>query len=193
MTGGRVLSPNPDQVRLWDKQGLTQPVALTSIWLFVAMLGAGVFLLDVAVRRVRIDFDAIGAWVRRGFGAAQTVGGQQLGGLRAAREQARERIAQRATHQGHTLTASELASQAKAAAKQAQAAASTKFEASAEALRDARRGPSVLGGADATVSKIEDRRRPVDQPQSSGEKKPDEGMSRLLKAKKKAQEEMEDG
>ncbi|MFO0832766.1 MAG: VWA domain-containing protein [Phycisphaerales bacterium] len=187
MTGGRVLPRSPEGVNLWDDKGLTMPVARTSIWLAMAVMGMGLFLVDVAVRRVRIDIPAIASWVRSGFGRGKTVSNQQLGGLRAAREQAREKIAARAT----SLSPAELERQAKAAARQAQETSKAKFEATPDMLRDAGKGPVAMGGADAQVRKVEERQRPTDP--GGKPPAPDEGMSRLLKAKKKAQEGMEDG
>ena len=66
ITGGRVLPADPTLANLWARDGLKKPVALTPIWLIVAMIGIGVFLLDVAVRRVRIDPGMIAAFFRRG-------------------------------------------------------------------------------------------------------------------------------
>tara|TARA_R110000765_G_scaffold26526_17_gene64786 strand:- start:1415 stop:2068 length:654 start_codon:yes stop_codon:yes gene_type:complete len=66
ITGGRVLSADPTVSDLWSREGLTMPVALTPIWMLMAIVGIGIFLLDVAVRRVRIDPRAIAAFVRRG-------------------------------------------------------------------------------------------------------------------------------
>ncbi len=66
ITGGRVLSADPGVSDLWTREGLTMPVALTPIWMVMAIAGIGIFLMDVAVRRVRIDPRAILASVRRG-------------------------------------------------------------------------------------------------------------------------------
>ncbi len=66
ITGGRVLSADPSVSDLWTREGLTMPVALTPIWMVMAIVGIGIFLMDVAVRRVRIDPRAILASVRRG-------------------------------------------------------------------------------------------------------------------------------
>ena len=67
ITGGRVLDAgDPVGSDLWTREGLTMPVALTPIWMLMAIVGIGIFLLDVAVRRVRIDPRAIVAFVQRG-------------------------------------------------------------------------------------------------------------------------------
>jgi uncharacterized membrane protein len=67
ITGGRMLdASDPSGSDLWSREGLTMPVALTPIWMVVAIVGIAIFLLDVAVRRVRIDPRAIAAFVRRG-------------------------------------------------------------------------------------------------------------------------------
>lgn len=190
MTGGRVLEGNPELDDVWSRKGLELPVARRSIWLWCTLLGLGLFLADVGVRRVRIDPAAIrdtiaGAFRRKA--AAQA--GQQIGGLKVAREQAKQKIAERAAASGRVMSASELEAAAKQAVKdagtQAKDTASRKFEASAEQLKQASQGKIAMGGADARPEKIVDKARPVD---GGGE----DGMNRLLKAKKKAQEDMQD-
>ena len=71
-------------------------------------------------------------------------------------------------------------------AQRAVSTAGRKFEATTEQLKGAG-GNIAMGGADAKPQKIEEKARPVDQPQQPGE-----GMSRLMQAKKKAREGMED-
>lgn len=67
ITGGRVLdASSPETSDLWSREGLTMPVALTPIWMAAAIIGIAIFLMDVAVRRVRIDPRAIAAFVRGG-------------------------------------------------------------------------------------------------------------------------------
>ncbi|MFN5943911.1 MAG: hypothetical protein ACK46I_02405, partial [Phycisphaerae bacterium] len=122
---------------------------------------------------------------RRAFGKS-TVATGNVGGLRAAREQARAKIQARAATSGTQLSADDLAKQAKDEAQRAVATAGRKFEATTEQLKTSG-GPIAMGGADAKPQKIEDKPRPVDQPQQPGE-----GMSRLMQAKKKAREGMED-
>jgi hypothetical protein len=142
-------------------------------------------VLDVGVRRVRIDPAAIWNVIRRAFGASTATAGN-VGGLRVAREQARAKIQARAASSGQPLAADQLAKQAKEEVQRATQTASRKFEASSEQLRSAQ-GPIAMGGADAKPQKIEDKPRPIDQTQQPGE-----GMNRLMQAKKKAREGMED-
>jgi uncharacterized membrane protein len=190
MTGGRVLA-DWDTTRtipdLWSHEGLTMPVATRSIWLAAAALGLGLFLMDVGVRRVRIDIPAMYQAVLGGFRKSKVKGGEQLGALRSVRDKAREAISKRGTVPSG-MTPAEAEAQAKAAAKAATATAKVKFEASAEALKKAST-QVALGGADAIAQPIKDKPRPVDAPRQPGA---DEGMSRLLKAKQKARGEMED-
>jgi hypothetical protein len=110
--------------------------------------------------------------------------GQHVGGLKAAREAARAKIAQRAAGTGRTLTPAELEREAKEAAKRAVEAAGRKFEVSPEQVKKSS-GPVVMGGADAKVQPMPVKPRPTDAKPPEGE-----GMGRLLKAKRKAQEEM---
>jgi uncharacterized membrane protein len=182
-TGGRVFDDWETNMHdLWSREGLTMPVATTSIWLAATVLGLGLFLVDVGVRRVRIDIPMMWQAAIGGFRRARSKGGEQLTGLKAARDQARRTISERGT-----LSPSEAEAAAKAAVKQATQTAKTKFEASPEALK--KDAPSVaLGGADAKPQPIKDRPRPVDAPKTDAA----EGMNRLLKAKQKARGEMED-
>ncbi len=66
ITGGRELPTDPTLANLWTRDGLEMPVALTPAWLLFAIVGIAIFLIDVAVRRVRIDPAMIAAFVRRG-------------------------------------------------------------------------------------------------------------------------------
>ena len=95
-TGGRVLEFSPSAKDLWDRKAMTMPVSLRPIWLAVTALMIGLWLIDVAVRRVRIDLPAIGRRITGLFGKAKDRGGEQIDALRAAREKARERIAKQA-------------------------------------------------------------------------------------------------
>lgn len=65
ITGGRMLPADPTLADLWTRDGVKVPVALSPVWLMFAMIGIGIFLMDVAVRRVRIDPAMILAFVRR--------------------------------------------------------------------------------------------------------------------------------
>jgi uncharacterized membrane protein len=187
MTGGRVLDDwetvhtPPD---LWTREGLTMPVATRSIWLLLAVIGLGLFLMDVGIRRVRVDIPAMYHAALAGFRKSKSKGGEQLGALRSVRDQARKTITERGT-----ITPEQAEAQAKAAAKAATATAKVKFEATPDALKKA---PTqvALGGADAVAQPLKDRPRPVDAPTKQADAA--EGMNRLLKAKQKARGEMED-
>ncbi|HYF15801.1 MAG TPA: VWA domain-containing protein [Phycisphaerales bacterium] len=187
LTGGRVLSGDPAQDELWNREGIELPVAKTPAWLAFTVVGLAIFVVDVGVRRVRLDWAMIAAFARGVFGRSKAASATQLGGLRAAREQARHRIAERA--QAANLTPDQLERQAKDAAKAASATAKVKFEADAETLKRAsRETPSIaIGGADARPAPIVEKPRPVDQ-----KTQPGEGMSRLMQAKKKAKEGMDE-
>ncbi len=178
-TGGRVLTGDPKKDRLWDEKGLKFPVATTSIWLAVALTGLGLFLVDVAVRRVRIDVRAMARSVAGLFGKSTSQEARQIGALKAAKDVARKRMAER---EAAALERGAVKDVAKAAA----AVAKTKFEARPDQLKS---GASAvaLGGADAKPEAIKPKARPVDAPSAEQQA---EGMSRLMQAKKKARDEM---
>lgn len=193
MTGGRVLSldSSGDQAALWDRAGLTMPVATQSIWLAMAMLGIGLFLLDVGVRRVRID---VVGWARslvRGLRGGAAVAGTQMSSLQEARKKAREGMTQRGSGAAMGGAAPEAGASVPPPPPMRDAAtAKRKFEASAEQARVA--GPVALTPEQLSGPARKD--RPAPPPAASGPKPAgaDEGMSRLLKAKQRARDEMTD-
>lgn len=192
LTGGRVLEWKPESENPWTRDGLTMPVSLQPIWQFIAVLGVGLFLVDVGVRRVRIDIPAIYRATLGLFGKSSVKTGQQLTGLRAARDAAKAKLANRGSGES-ALSPTELEAQAKAAVKSAQEVSKAKFEASPELIRKTQQSTVIVGGADAKVSPQTTRPRPVDTPsQAPQPQQPGEGMSRLLKAKKKARDDMEE-
>jgi len=91
ITGGRELSNDPIAADLWSRDGVKVPVALTPVWLIFAMIGVGVFLLDVAVRRVRIDPAMIAAFIRRGASKETDRSTDSTQAMRAARTRASSR------------------------------------------------------------------------------------------------------
>lgn len=165
LTGGRVLERDPVKDALWSEQGLTRPVSTRAIWMTVAVCGLGLFLFDVAVRRVRIDVLAGLRAVRRGLAKGEAKpAGEQLGSLREARAQAQARLTQRAVEA---------------------TVASRKFEAGADVPVSA--SPVALAG-EAEKPKIEGLSKPAVQAAKKGAEE-EAGMSRLMAAKKRAREE----
>jgi uncharacterized membrane protein len=188
LTGGRVLDTDPRKADLWSRANLAMPVATKPIWLAVAIAAIGLFLLDVAVRRVRIDVFAMAGALRRGMARRTAAAGQQMGSLREARERAKQAMATRSKGD-FGAAAGNVAEAPRPAVGQAdKAVRSVKFEASETELAAAKRGggPTVVvdlnAGPDAAAKKAE--KPKVEGPSA------EEGMSRLLKAKKRAQEEM---
>ncbi len=179
MTGGQVLTGDPLRDELWRRDGLTMPVTTIPYWLVFACVAIGMFLVDVGVRRVRIDLPAMA----RAFVAAISLGrvkaGQQMDSLRAAREAARAKMADRAK-----VTADHSApAQPSPLTAEAKAAASVKFEASAEQLKRKPAAVALGGEPEAPARKPESPKQDVPK---------EEGLSRLMKAKKRAQDEMQE-
>ena len=151
---------------LWRREGLVMPVATRSIWLAVALIAIGLFLADVGVRRVRIEPKAIMGAITRALGASSSSAGGQIDSLKAAREKARQRMADRGE-----------------AKEQAQDNARRRFEPDPESPVSA--GPVALGGEPMR----DDKPKAPKPEQPQGE---DDGLSRLMKAKRRAQEEFDD-
>lgn len=117
ITGGRELSGDAGADNPWRREGLEQPVASRPIWLVVALAGVGLFLADVAVRRVRIEPKAIAAAISGVFKpGARASSDAGVGALRAAKQRSTARAA--ASGSGaHTKRKFEPESAAVAAAK----------------------------------------------------------------------------
>lgn len=182
LTGGRVLSGDARVEDLWLRDGLRMPVALRAVWLWAAVAAIALFLLDVGVRRVRIDLVAMWGAIVRGASKARSKDVAHVGGLRAARDQARAQMEAR----GSGLKPPEAAAEAVRSVRKAERLSGVKFEASPQdAAKGA--GPVVLGGAEAKVTPIAPKPPPKDAGAPAGE-----GLGRLMKAKQKAREEMDE-
>lgn len=179
MTGGRVLSDVPGQDDLWTREGLTMPVATRPVWMAFALAGIALFLMDVAVRRVRIDLPAMARAVAAGFAASRVKAGQQIDALQKAREAARAQMAQRAGGEESGGLTGTIRTPAAAAPPPA-ATAKVKFEASPDRVR--KPGSVVVEGEGAPAPK------PAAAPKKEEPK--EEGMSRLMQAKRRAREDM---
>jgi uncharacterized membrane protein len=178
-TGGRVLSPDPRTANLWDRTGIVMPVSLTPIWLTVALVALCVFLFDVGVRRVRIDPALIAGFFRRVSGRSQSRGSQVLGDLKQARQRAQ---------QGSTTSQERKPARSSAADRQA---ASTKFDATPDELA---RGRTMDSAASLTDAPGKPRVKVTDktEPRPDQETNTDEGLSRLKKARQRAQDQHDD-
>lgn len=180
MTGGRVLTGDPIKDDLWTRTGLTMPVATKPIWLAVALAAIGLFLVDVGVRRVRIEPRAIMAAVQRLLSPAKRKAGQQMDSLQAARQRARQSIQDRSKADGVQVLAPQLAADTRAVKFEATPA--QKARVSAGVGLESPSSPAARTPADAQLNTA-DKKKPAD---ASGD------MSRLLKAKKRANDEMSD-
>ncbi|MEZ6241567.1 MAG: VWA domain-containing protein [Phycisphaerales bacterium] len=168
VTGGQVLTGDATQDKLWRRDGLDMPVSTTSIWLTVALIAVGLFLTDVGVRRVRVEPRAVLAWFARAMGASRSTAGEQIDSLRQAREKARKRM--------------ETEGEGKKDADRAK----RRFEVDASAPPPPQ-GPTVLGGEPIKS----DRPKAPPKPKAAAGEEEEGGISRLMRAKRRAQEEYE--
>ncbi len=180
ITGGRVLdiaSGATDKAPLYDRAGLIMPVTLKPIWLAVALAAVAAFLADVGVRRVRIDLPALARFLRKSFTERTRQREAKTQSLRAARDQAKERLAERSATPRAAPTSPSSASEQVAARK---------FEAGADSL--ARSPSSPIEPASGATGGGESKPAPPDSPQPTEDQ---DGMSRLLRAKRRARGDME--
>ncbi len=161
ITGGRVIAPDqPENAALFSRDGLAMPVALRPIWLAALVAALGLFLVDVGVRRVRVDVRAGIAAIRRGAKRKAAPEGAGVGALQTAREKAAARVA------GNPETASQ------------------KFDAPDPAVSPV----PITRVGDAEKPPIERVRAQVETDDDDDEAG---GMSRLMKAKRRAREGMD--
>lgn len=101
LTGGEVLSRDPATDNPWRRAGLTMPVMTRAVWIAAALVGIGLFVVDVGIRRVRIDPAGLAAVIARAFGrTTERKTGEQIETLRAARAKARARMVSQAEQAG---------------------------------------------------------------------------------------------
>jgi uncharacterized membrane protein len=169
-TGGRVLNEDPQLANIWLRDGLEMPVARQPVFLLSAMIALGFFLLDVAVRRVRLDLGVLRAIGTKAFGKTATQETESVRNLRQVRAEAQAKMASSKDRQ-------EAAAAAKSAAKR-------KFEVQ-PGMDDA---PLNVAGSEAApfVNKSETKQQTQKPKADKGE-----GLSRLLQAKQRAKDEMD--
>ena len=78
-TGGRILSAKPENAELFSRAGLTKPVSALPMTIPLLLAWVAVFLADVAVRRIAVDFAAVAR--RMGIHTAELAGVGALAGL----------------------------------------------------------------------------------------------------------------
>lgn len=169
LTGGRVIGADPTRADLWARDGLKMPVATTPIWLAAALTGVGLFLVDVGVRRVRIDPAAIARAVRRVLTPGKARAAAQTESLRQARAQAKARLEEQGAMRPDERV---YVAPPQTAAR--------KFEAA----------PGAEAG-EVLTARSEPVRPPPRIDEEKTEPSQEEGMSRLLKAKQRAREDTE--
>lgn len=182
MTNGQVLSADPRGADLWRREGIRMPVATTPIWMSLAIASLALFLVDVGVRRVRIDPGAILRWVAGLFGASKARQGAQMDSLQAARAKARERIGD-ADRLGGGMSGASTGPTGQS--PPAGDVTARKFEAATGTRAD---GPSPLSSVRSSDAPDPKPRAKPDAAAADGE----QGMSALMKAKRRAQEQIED-
>jgi len=172
LTGGRVIERDPETVDLFDRAGLTMPVSLRPVWLVFAALSIGVFLVDVAVRRVRIDIPAMVRATRRLGSRAKEKSVGQVSALKEARAKTQETFAERGS--------GSLAEQ--------------KYEADEHLQKTGADASSIVDAPNRNdADQITNKNTKTNETQSPGATDGEEegGMSRLLRAKQRARDEFE--
>lgn len=88
LTEGREYLLDPAGTDLWGREHLKMPEISRPMWLLAALLACGVFLLDVAARRVSIDYGRMRAGVTGLLKTSPRVSGGTLSTLAGAKERA---------------------------------------------------------------------------------------------------------
>jgi Ca-activated chloride channel family protein len=88
-TGGRFYKLDDQGANLWVRDHLKMPEASHPIWQYVALAAVCMFLLDVAARRIAIEWIAVKAKVLGMFSKTPQTAGASIAGLAVARGRAR--------------------------------------------------------------------------------------------------------
>jgi len=94
ITGGRILDPDPNEANIFDSTGLKFPESQMPLLRPLMFVWLALFLLDVAMRRVVLDFRAIARKVAFAFryGKTELKADKTLERLRARRHKLRDQL-----------------------------------------------------------------------------------------------------
>ncbi len=173
-TGGRVLSTdNPDLINLFEAADLEIPRSPREIWDLLTIIAACLFLFDVASRRISVDPKWFAAMAGRAIGRRGEASGDTVAAWKRAKSQATS------PQSGRKVAIKASESQADRnirfeATEQERAAAIDVGTEQPKDMREKAAGPRQVKGDD--------------QPSDQGDY-----TSRLLKAKRRAQQPKDDG
>ncbi len=95
-TGGRVLSSSASEVlNLFDHEKLEVPKSPKEIWDLLAMIAAGLFVLDVAARRLSLDTKWLAALAGRAVGKRADASTDTVAAWKRAKGQAAHRVVEK--------------------------------------------------------------------------------------------------
>lgn len=168
-TDGRVLAGDPAQAALFDRTGLEVPRSKLSIWDLLAILAATLFVIDVAARRLSINWMDVRKSIDRAFGRR----GDQSQDTVAAWKKARSQVAHRRSDDRD--------------AKRELADRDIKFEADEASSATA----IDVGGEYDDAPRTPTEQAPKRRDERDKPEEPDEGdfTSRLLAAKRRARQQ----
>jgi uncharacterized membrane protein len=91
-TGGRVLTfDDPTVTDLFEKTGTPIPLSPRDVWDLMAIIGACLFLIDVAARRLSIDPNKVRRAAQKAVGKRQEVGDSTMSAWKKAKSQVSHR------------------------------------------------------------------------------------------------------
>ena len=166
ISGGRMIDSEPDRANLFDKSGVSFPKTHIPLTRPLLMLWLAVFLFDIAVRRIAVDFKAgvkkLAGYFGRGTQASESQ--KTLAQLKKTRKQVQEQFKKsdkQTTRRKH-------------------------YEADT--------GASEALPVDTTVQQTKSSAPPAEEekPKSKTEPPPEGHIQQLLKAKKKAMDKKEE-
>lgn len=174
MTGGRVLASNlaPQDVDLFHRETLAVPKTPKQIWDLLAIIAASLFLIDVAVRRLAVDYERLRKAMRRATGSREPVGGATVAAWQRAREQVTHR---RGTEESKPAKATDRTVKYEASEEDA----GTAIDVAGEQTQE----PGSPRSATPSRQEVEESPRPEDEGPHT---------SRLLRAKRRAQQQKPD-
>jgi hypothetical protein len=192
MTGGRVLAMTDARtVGAFDRAGLPVPSSAKRIWDLMTYLAAAILLIDVAVRRLAIERGFMRRLAERILGRTERVGEGTVAAWKTARQKAEGKGAGAGGTAGGTAGGA-TAAERRERAEAAKAAAGARFD-------ETEGGPSidVAGEAkgqpgDRLAGGTGERGSGKGEPPSEAKPAEDDGMSRLLKAKRRARTDGDD-
>lgn len=186
LTGGRVLQADAGQITgLFSRDGKIEASrSVRPLWRLLVWLLLPLFLLDVAVRRLSWDPSAVRAWLGLREGGRTRAGDAEVTLAALRNRGGRKKVNEGVTPVAAATAVSSSKASAKTVVAQSSIAAAAKLDAAAQQSAAGASKQPTAGSSGTTESK--------NKPDKNAETPPATGTSRLMDAKRRARQKLDE-